>query len=49
MLELICAIPEEFGWACVGSLATMCVYCLVRLVKCVVEEIKIRREEADWM
>ena len=49
MLELICAIPEEFGWICVGSLATMCIYCFVQVVKCVAKEIKIRREEADWV
>lgn len=42
MLEFIFAIPEEIGWAMVGSVATLCVIMATNLCKIFVEMWK------DW-
>ena len=39
MVELICAIPEELGWAMVGALAVMVVLMAHKLYKDVILEI----------
>ena len=38
MMEFICAIPEEIGWAIVGFVACLCVVMAVKLCKLIVRE-----------
>jgi hypothetical protein len=45
MLEFICAIPEEIGWALVGSVATITAMLAYRLVSEIVVEVKARMAE----
>ena len=43
MMNFICAIPEEIGWAMVGFVACLCVVMAVKLIKTFVRE----REDSD--
>ena len=45
MLEMICAIPEEIGWAMVGFVACLCVVMAVKLGKLIVRAVRERIEE----
>ena len=45
MLEFICSIPEEIGWALVGASAMLCAVLAYRLVSEIVTEVKIRMAE----
>ena len=47
MLEFICAIPEEIGWAMVGASAMLCVVMAIDLGKTIVKAIKERMEENE--
>ena len=47
MLEMICAIPENIGWAMVGAMGMLCAVMLVKLGGVIVEAIKERREECE--
>ena len=38
MLNFLCAIPEEIGWAIVGFVACLCVMMAVKVVKTIVRE-----------
>lgn len=45
MLEMICAIPEEIGWAMVGFVACLCVVMAVKLGKVFIQMWRNRHEE----
>lgn len=45
MMEFICAIPEEIGWAMVGFVACLCVMMAVKLGKLIVRAVRERIEE----
>jgi hypothetical protein len=45
MLEFICAIPEEIGWAIVGFTACLCVMMAVKVAKLIVRAVRERIEE----
>ena len=47
MLDFICAIPEEIGWALVGASAMLCVVMAVDLGKTIVKAIKERMDEDE--
>lgn len=47
MLELINAIPENVGWAMVGSMATLCVIMWGKLIALAITAIKMRMEEGE--
>ena len=47
MLEFICAIPEEIGWAIVGFVSCLCVVMMVKLGKVFVQMWKDRHEEEE--
>ena len=47
MLEMICAIPENFGWVMVGAVGMLCAVMLVKLGGVIIEAIKERREECE--
>lgn len=40
MLEMICAIPENIGWIIVGTVGTLCVMMMVKVVKLFIESRK---------
>ena len=44
MLKIICAIPEEIGWALVGFIGVFTLIMVVKVVKVIVEAIKERME-----
>ena len=45
MMNLICAIPENIGWALVGAVSMLCVVMAVKLGKIFVEMWKDCHEE----
>lgn len=45
MLEMICRIPESFGWALVGALVMLCAIMFVKLGKIFVQMWKDYRED----
>lgn len=47
MLEFINAIPENIGWAMVGSAATVCAIMWGKLIALVVTAIKERLEDDE--
>ena len=44
MLKIICAIPEEIGWALVGFIGVFTLIMVVKVVKVIVEAIKERMD-----
>jgi hypothetical protein len=47
MLELLCRIPEHFGWMAVGSLATVCLILAGSIIIKVVKDRLSPTEEND--
>lgn len=47
MLELLCKIPENIGWALVGAATTILVELLIGLGKIAVEAIRSRIEDEE--
>ena len=45
MMELICAIPENIGWALVGAVAMLDVLMIYSLGRLIVKEIKARKPQ----
>ena len=45
MLKMICAIPEEIGWAIVGFVGVFTLIMLAKVVKVIVEAVKERMED----
>ena len=45
MLKMICAIPEEIGWAIVGFVGVFTLIMVVKVVKVIVEAVKERMED----
>lgn len=45
MMNFICAIPEEIGWAIVGFVACLCVVMMTKIVKIIVREHRDSDEE----
>ena len=44
MLKMICAIPEEIGWAIVGFVGVFTLIMVAKVVKVIVEAVKERME-----
>lgn len=47
MLEMICAIPEEIGWALVGFVSAFTLMMVIKLTKVIIEAIKERMEDDE--
>lgn len=47
MLKIICAIPEEIGWAIVGFVGVFTLIMIAKVVKVIVEAIKERMEDDE--
>ena len=47
MLKIICAIPEEIGWALVGFIGVFTLIMVVKVVKVIVEAVKERTEDNE--
>ena len=47
MLKMICAIPEEIGWAIVGFVGVFTLIMAVKVVKVIVEAVKERMEDYE--
>ena len=47
MMNLICSIPENVGWALVGAVGMLCVVMAVKLGKILVEMWKEWHEDPD--
>ena len=45
MLKIICAIPEEIGWALVGFIGVFTLIMFTKVVKVTVEAVKERMED----
>ena len=45
MLKMICAIPEEIGWALVGFVGAFTLMMAIKVGKAILEAIKERMEE----
>ena len=45
MLKIICAIPEEIGWALVGFIGVLTLIMVAKVVKVIVEAVKERMED----
>ena len=45
MLKIICAIPEEIGWALVGFIGVFALIMVAKVVKVIVEAVKGRMED----
>ena len=45
MLKIICAIPEEIGWALVGFIGVFALIMVAKVVKVIVEAVKERMED----
>ena len=45
MLKIICAIPEEIGWALVGFIGVFTLVMLDKMVKIIVKAVKERMED----
>ena len=48
MMNFICAIPEEIGWAIVGFVACLCVMMEVKVAKIIVRAVRERIEENEF-
>lgn len=44
MMNFICAIPEEIGWAIVGFVACLCVIMAINVAKTIVRAVRERKE-----
>ena len=47
MLEMICKIPEEIGWALVGFVGAFALMMTIKVGKVIVEAIKERMEDDE--
>ena len=47
MLKMICAIPEEIGWAIVGFVGVFTLIMVAKVVKVIVEAVKERVEDNE--
>lgn len=47
MLKILCAIPEEIGWAIVGFVGVFTLIMVAKVVKVIVEAIKERMEDNE--
>ena len=47
MLKIICAIPEEIGWALVGFIGVFALIMIAKVVKVIVEAVKERMEDNE--
>ena len=47
MLKIICAIPEEIGWALVGFIGVFTLIMVIKVVKVIVEAVKERMEDNE--
>lgn len=47
MLKIICAIPEEIGWALVGFIGVFALIMVAKVVKVIVEAVKERMEDNE--
>ena len=47
MLKIICAIPEEIGWALVGFIGVFTLIMAVKVVKVIVAAVKGRMEDNE--
>lgn len=47
MLKILCAIPEEIGWAIVGFVGVFTLIMAVKVVKVIVEAVKERMEDNE--
>ena len=47
MLKMICAIPEEIGWAIVGFVGVFTLIMVAKVVKVIVEAVKERIEDNE--
>ena len=47
MLKIICASPEEIGWAIVGFVGVFTLIMIAKVVKVIVEAIKERMEDDE--
>ena len=47
MLGMICAIPEEIGWALVGFVGALALVMAIKVGKMIVEAIKERMEDDE--
>lgn len=47
MLKMICAIPEEIGWAIVGFVGVFTLIMVAKVVKVIVEAVKERMENNE--
>ena len=45
MLKMICAIPEEIGWAIVGFVGVFTLIMVAKVLKVIVEAVKERMED----
>ena len=45
MLKIICAIPEEIGWALVGFIGVFTLIMVIKVVKVIAEAVKERMED----
>ena len=45
MLKIICAIPEEIGWALVSFIGVFTLIMVAKVVKVIVEAVKERTED----
>ena len=48
MMNFICAIPEEIGWAIVGFVACLCIMMAVKVAKTIVHAVRERIEENEF-
>ena len=48
MMNFLCAIPEEIGWAIVGFVACLCVMMAIKLGKLIVRAVREHIEEDDF-
>ena len=47
MLKIICAIPEEIGWALVGFIGVFTLIMIAKVVKVIVEAVKEKMEDNE--
>lgn len=47
MLKIICAIPEEIGWALVGFIGVFALIMVAKVVKVIAEAVKERMEDNE--
>ena len=47
MLKIICAIPEEIGWALVGFIGVFTLIMIAKVAKVIVEAVKEKMEDNE--